>query len=85
MLKTLILPFVASQTEHFADANKNDYKTNVIVVLLAFLINLVIIGIIGTFLWNNCLKVVFQMKNSITFWQIIGVFILAKLFFCCSS
>lgn len=65
---------------------KNTDKENVTIDLLASLISLllvlVIISFIGKLLWNDILVVLIpSIKPAKSIWQIIGLYILASLFF----
>lgn len=60
----------------------NVYRIPLIVVAIAVLGTVVvaIFGYVVMWLWNNVLAAVFDIP-SVTFWQALGLFFLAKLFF----
>ena len=61
-------------------SRRRDAYTDVLAMLLAFVISLVILGFIGKYLWNNVIvELVSFAKPARSFWQIIGLLIFVSL------
>lgn len=61
-------------------ATKRAIYTDVLAVLLAFLLSLIILGFIGLWLWNTVVVDLFTIaKPARSFWQIIGLMIFVSL------
>lgn len=61
-------------------ATKRAIYTDVLAVLLAFLLSLIILGFIGLWLWNSVVVDLFTIaKPARSFWQIIGLMIFVSL------
>lgn len=61
---------------------KKQIYTDVLAVLLAFLLALVILGFVGKLLWNSVIVELFTVvKPARSFWQILGLMIFVSLLF----
>ena len=61
-------------------ARRRETYTELLAILLAFVISLVILGFVGKLLWNNIIVELFTFaKPAKSFWQIIGLLIFVSL------
>jgi hypothetical protein len=59
---------------------RKDIYTELLAVLLAFVVSLVILGFVGQLLWNNVVMDLFTfVKPARSVWQIIGLMIFLSL------
>jgi hypothetical protein len=61
-------------------AKRKDIYTELLAILLAFVISLVILGFVGQLLWNNVVMDLFTFVKPVrSVWQIIGLMIFLSL------
>ncbi len=61
-------------------AKRKDIYTELLAVLLAFVVSLVILGFVGQLLWNNVVMDLFTFVKPVrSVWQIIGLMIFLSL------
>ena len=61
-------------------ARRRETYTELLAILLAFVISLVILGFVGKLLWNNIIVELFTFaKPAKSFWQISGLLIFVSL------
>jgi hypothetical protein len=59
---------------------RKDIYTELLAVLLAFVVSLVILGFVGQLLWNNVILDLFSfVKPARSVWQILGLMIFLSL------
>ncbi len=59
---------------------RKDIYTELLAILLAFVVSLVILGFVGQLLWNNVVMDLFSFaKPARSVWQIIGLMIFLSL------
>ncbi len=59
---------------------RKDIYTQLLAVLLAFVVSLIILGFVGQLLWNNVVMDLFSFaKPARSVWQIIGLMIFLSL------
>lgn len=74
--KAAVEGFVGSEDP----AKKKQVYTDVLAMLLAFLLTLVILGFVGKLLWNGVVvELVSFAKPARSFWQIIGLMVFVSL------
>jgi len=81
-LSEAIQSALTGNQEHF-NANTNNYlSTKAIAKFIVFIIYLVILLLVGKFLWNEVLcKLVSVVKPASSVWQILGVAILLRFIY----
>jgi hypothetical protein len=61
-------------------AKRKDIYTELLAILLAFVVSLVILGFVGQLLWNNVVMDLFTFVKPVrSVWQIIGLMIFLSL------
>jgi hypothetical protein len=61
-------------------ARRRETYTELLAILLSFVISIVILGFVGKLLWNNIIVDLFSIaKPARSFWQIIGLMIFISL------
>jgi hypothetical protein len=61
---------------------KKDSYVQLAAVLIAFVISLIILSLIGKFLWNGVIVDLFTcVRPAKSFWQILGLFVFLSLLF----
>lgn len=59
---------------------RKDVYTDLLAVLLAFVVSLILLGFVGQLLWNNVVMDLFSFaKPARSVWQIIGLMIFVSL------
>jgi hypothetical protein len=86
-MPSILKGFVGGAVQGFANPEnskeKKDGYVELIVVLLTFFISLVILSLIGKFLWNGVIVDLFAFaRPAKSFWQILGLFIFSSLVLC---
>ena len=77
-----------SRSEHFAEENSRGYKLGIFLAsLLTFLVIILVLGLIGQWLWNFTLAgdngkgLITVVKKADSVWQIIALYLLLGLLF----
>ena len=68
------------ESSNNSDTKKKMKGSKMVLIVAGFILLAILVGFFIMFLWNMTMTPLFDLPN-ITYWQAIGLFVLAKMFF----